>query len=149
MLLLFTNKYKTQNSQYFLKIFFKFAQIIEVFDHSPFSLKARSMAEHCRPKHGIKFSVIFLTVRFRIVLSIFGEKEESNLMCSVKETNRCWWKCGVYLCAFGSIQCIQRRSGIMHFRRIRRLKRRRSVFAENTEWNGAFLAITRYWRKSN
>ncbi len=34
----------------------------------------------------------------------------------------------------------------MRFRRIRRVKR--SVFAENAEWNGAFSAITRYLQKS-
>jgi hypothetical protein len=62
----------------FSKIFFKFAQIFEIFDHSPFSPKARSMAERCRRKRGVKFSVVFVTVRFRIVLSVFGEKAESN-----------------------------------------------------------------------
>jgi hypothetical protein len=51
---------------------------IEVFDHLPFSPKARSMAECCRRKHGVKFSAVFVTVRFRIVLSVFGEKAESN-----------------------------------------------------------------------
>jgi hypothetical protein len=50
------------------------------------------------------------------------------------------------MCAFGSIQRIQRRSEIMRFRRICGVKR--SVFAENAELNGAFSAITRYSRKS-
>ncbi len=35
------------------------------------------------------------------------------------------------MCAFGSIQRIQRRSEIMRFRRLRRVKR--GVFAENAE----------------
>jgi hypothetical protein len=38
-------------------------------------------------------------------------------------------------------------SGITRFRRISGVKR--SVFAENAEWNGAFSAITRYLRKSD
>jgi hypothetical protein len=66
------------------KIFFKFAQIFEVFDHSPFSPKARSMAERCRQKRGVTFSAVFATVRFRIILSIFGEKAESNFVFLVK-----------------------------------------------------------------
>jgi hypothetical protein len=69
----------------FSKIFFKkFGQIFDVLDHSPFLLKARSMAERCCWKRGVKFSVVFVTVRFQIVLSIFGEKPESNLTFSVK-----------------------------------------------------------------
>jgi hypothetical protein len=44
------------------------------FDHSLFSPKARSMADRCRQKRGVKFSAVFATVRFRIVLSVFGEK---------------------------------------------------------------------------
>ncbi len=108
------------------------------------------MAERCRRKHGVKFYAVFVTVRFWIVLSVFGEKTESNFAFSAKaqgSTNHCWQKCGVKLCAFGSIQHIQRRSKIMHFRRIRRVKR--SVFDENAEWNGAFSAITQYSRKSS
>jgi hypothetical protein len=62
----------------FSKIFYKFAQIFEVFDYSPFSPKAQSMADHFRRKRGVKFSAVFATVRFRIVLSVFGEKAESN-----------------------------------------------------------------------
>ncbi len=52
----------------------------------------------------------------------------------------------VKLCTFGSIQGIQRKSRIMHFRRICGVKR--SIITKNAEWNGAFLAITRYSRKS-
>jgi hypothetical protein len=63
----------------FSKIFFKFAKIFEIFNHSLFSPKARSMAERCRRKRGVKFSVVFVTVRFRIALSVVGEKAESNL----------------------------------------------------------------------
>jgi hypothetical protein len=37
------------------------------------------MAERYHQKHGVKFSIFFITVRFRIVLSNFGEKAESNL----------------------------------------------------------------------
>ena len=62
----------------FSKIFFKFAQIFEVFDHSPFSPKARSMAERYHQKRDVKLSAVFVTVRFRIVLIVFGEKAESN-----------------------------------------------------------------------
>jgi hypothetical protein len=62
----------------FSKIFFKFAQIFDIFDHSPFSPNARSMAECCRRKQGVKFSIVFVTVRFRIVFSVFSEKAESN-----------------------------------------------------------------------
>jgi hypothetical protein len=42
------------------------------------------MAERCRQKRGVKFSVVFVTVSFRIVLSVFGEKAESNLTFSAK-----------------------------------------------------------------
>jgi hypothetical protein len=38
----------------FSKIFLKFAQIFEIFYHFPFSSKARSIAEHCRWKRGVK-----------------------------------------------------------------------------------------------
>jgi hypothetical protein len=68
----------------FSKIFFKFAQIFEDFDHLPFSPKAQSMAERCRQKCGVKFSAVFATVHFRIVVSIFGEKAESNFAFSAK-----------------------------------------------------------------
>jgi hypothetical protein len=68
----------------FSKIFLKFAQIFKVFDHSPFSPKARSLAERCCRKCGVKFSIVFVTVHFRIVLSVFGKKAESNLTFSAK-----------------------------------------------------------------
>jgi hypothetical protein len=90
------------------------------------------MAERCRRKRGVKFSAVFVTVRFQIVLSVFGEKAESNFAFSAKArslTNRCRRKCGVKLCAFGSIQRIQRRSKIMRFWQKRRVKH--SVFAKN------------------
>jgi hypothetical protein len=92
------------------------------------------MAERCCRKRGVKFSAVFATVRFRIVLSVFGENAESNFEFSAKarsQTNRGRRKCGVKLCAFGNIQRIQRRSEIMRFRRIRGVKR--SVFAENAK----------------
>ncbi len=107
------------------------------------------MTERCRRKCGVKFGAVFVTVRFQIVLSVFGEKAESNFAFSAKarsKTNRCRRKCGVKLCAFGNVQRIQRRSKIMRFRRIRGVKR--CVFAENAEWNGAFSAKTRYSQKS-
>jgi hypothetical protein len=61
-----------------LKNFLKFTQIFKVFDNSTFSPKARSMAERCRQKRGVKLSAVFVTVHFQIVLGVFGEKEESN-----------------------------------------------------------------------
>ncbi len=82
----------------------------------------------------VKFSVVFVTVRFRIVLSVFGKKAESNFAFSAKarsETNRCWRKRLVKLCAFGSIQRIQTKGGIMRFRQICGVKR--SVFTKNAE----------------
>jgi hypothetical protein len=54
----------------FSKIF-KFAQIFEIFDHSLFLPKARSLTELCRRKRGVKFSVVFVTVSFQIVLSVY------------------------------------------------------------------------------
>jgi hypothetical protein len=42
------------------------------------------MAERCRRKHGVQFIAVFVTVRFQIVLSIFGEKATSNVAFSVK-----------------------------------------------------------------
>jgi hypothetical protein len=68
----------------FSKIFFKFAQIFEVFDHSSFSPKARSMAERCRRKRGVEFSAVFLTARFRIVFSVFCKNAEPNFAFSAK-----------------------------------------------------------------
>jgi hypothetical protein len=65
----------------FPKKFLKFAQIFKVFDNSPFSPKARSMAECCRRKSDVKLSAVFITVRFWIV---FGEKAESNFLFSAK-----------------------------------------------------------------
>jgi hypothetical protein len=57
-----TNRYKTQYNQHFSKIF-KFDQIFEIFDHSPFPPKVRSITERCRRKRGVNFSVAFATVR--------------------------------------------------------------------------------------
>jgi hypothetical protein len=79
-----TNIYKNAVQPTFSKTFLKFAQIFEVFYNSPFSPKAQSMADCCRRKHGVKFSAVFLTVRFWIVLSVFGEKAESNFTFSAK-----------------------------------------------------------------
>jgi hypothetical protein len=42
------------------------------------------MAELCRQKRGVKFSVVFVTVRFLIVLSVSGEKAEPNFAFSAK-----------------------------------------------------------------
>jgi hypothetical protein len=42
------------------------------------------MAERCRQKRDIKLSAVFVTVRFLIVLSVFGEKAESNFPFSAK-----------------------------------------------------------------
>ncbi len=78
-----TNRYNAVQSTS-LKIFFKFVQIFEIFYHSPISPKARSITELCRRKRGVKFSVVFVTVRFQIVLSVFGEKGESNFAFSAK-----------------------------------------------------------------
>jgi hypothetical protein len=52
--------------------------------NSLFSPKARSMAERCRRKRDVKLSAFFVTVSFRIVLSVLGEKAESNFAFSVK-----------------------------------------------------------------
>ncbi len=96
------------------------------------------MTERCRRKRGVKFSAVFATVHFRIVLSVFGENAESNFAFSVKarsQTNRCWRTCGVKLCTFGNIQRIQWRSEIMRY-------------GKYAEWNIAFSAITLYSRKS-
>jgi hypothetical protein len=60
--------------------------MFEVSDHSSFLPKPRSMAERCRRKRGVKFNVVFVTVRFRIVLSVFDEKVESNLTFSGKKS---------------------------------------------------------------
>jgi hypothetical protein len=63
----------------FLKKFLKFAQIFKVFDNSPFSPKARSMAELCRRKRDLKLSAVFVTVRFRIVFSVYRRKSGVKL----------------------------------------------------------------------
>jgi hypothetical protein len=114
-----------------INIFSNSSRYSKFFDNSPILPKARRIAERCRRKRRVKFSVVFVTVRFRIVLSDFSEKEESNFAFSRSYSNRCWRKRGVKLCAFGSIQHIQRRSGITRFWRISGVKR--CVFAENAE----------------
>ncbi len=63
---------------------FKFTQIFEIFNHSPISMKEQSINKCCCQKRGVKLSIVFVTVRFRIVLSIFGEKGESNFAFSAK-----------------------------------------------------------------
>jgi hypothetical protein len=68
----------------FSKKFLKFAQIFKVFNNSPFLPKVRSMAKRCRRKRDVKLSAVFVTVHFRIVLSVFGEKVESIFAFSVK-----------------------------------------------------------------
>jgi hypothetical protein len=42
------------------------------------------MAKRCRPKRDVKLSGVFITVRFGIVLSVFGKKAESNFAFSAK-----------------------------------------------------------------
>ncbi len=79
-----TNRYKTQYGQHFRKNSLKFTQIFKVCDNSPFSPKARSMAECCRQKCNVKLSGVFVSVCFRSVLSVFGEKAESNFAFSAK-----------------------------------------------------------------
>ncbi len=44
----------------------------------------RRIAERCCRKRGVKFSVVFVTVCFRIVLSVFSKKAESNFAFLVK-----------------------------------------------------------------
>jgi hypothetical protein len=68
-----------------LKIFFKFAQIFEIFDQSSFSPKAQRITEHCHQKHGVKFSVVLVTVRFLdrwqksgVKHRVFGKSAELN-----------------------------------------------------------------------
>ncbi len=46
------------------------------------------MTERCRKKRGVKISIVFGTVRFRIVLSVFGEKAESNFAFSAKARSK-------------------------------------------------------------
>ncbi len=46
----------------------------------PIFAKARNRTEHCRQKLRVKFSIVFVTVRFRIVLSAFSKKVESSLL---------------------------------------------------------------------
>jgi hypothetical protein len=36
------------------------------------------MAERCRQKRDVKYSAVFVTVHFWIILSVFGKKAESN-----------------------------------------------------------------------
>jgi hypothetical protein len=68
-----------------LKTLLELAQIFKVFNNSPLSPKAQSMAKRCRRKRDVKLSAVFvLTVRFQIVLSVFGEKAESNFAFSAK-----------------------------------------------------------------
>jgi hypothetical protein len=73
-------------------------------------LKGRKITEHCHKKSGVELSVVFVIVRFQIVLNVFGE------------TNRCRQKRRVKLCTFGSIQHIQRRSGCLRCQQTRRVK---------------------------
>ncbi len=58
-----------------MQIYTAHAQIFKVFDNSPFSPKARSMSERCHRKRDVKLSAVLVTVRFRIVLSVFGENK--------------------------------------------------------------------------
>jgi hypothetical protein len=83
LLLSVTKRYKTQYSQIFENVL-KIRPDIQIFLSLPVLPKARSMAELCRQKRGVKFSIVFVTVRFWIVLTVFGEKAESTLTFSVK-----------------------------------------------------------------
>jgi hypothetical protein len=49
---------------------------IPSFNHFPFSSKARNITKRYCQKHAAMLSVVFATARFRIVLSVFGEKAE-------------------------------------------------------------------------
>jgi hypothetical protein len=89
-------------------------------------------AERCPQKREIK--LVFKTAHFLIVLCVFSENVERNLVFLAKTksySNHYWWKCWVNLCAFGSIQrtSIQRRSGITCLQQKCRVKR--NVFAKN------------------
>jgi hypothetical protein len=113
-----TNRYKTQYNQHF----WNFRSLPDFAESAKHNLALSA-------KRGVKFSVVFVTVRFRIVLSVFSEKGESNFAFSAKARSS-WRKRRVKLCAFGSIKHIQRRSGITRFRRISGVKRSVAVFAK-------------------
>ncbi len=89
-----TNRYKTQFSRHFQKYLLNSPSYQKFFYHSLFSPKALSTAERCCQKRGVKFSVIFVTVRFLIALSVFGENAESNFA-------RSQTSCGVKLIVVG------------------------------------------------
>jgi hypothetical protein len=90
------------------------------------------MTECYRQKHTVTLRVVFLTVCFRIVLSVLGEKES--------KTNRFWQKHGVTRCVWAKMQsktvcfwqytaCSEKKSNL-RFWRIPRMKL--SAFDENT-----------------
>jgi hypothetical protein len=97
-----------------LTIIFEFAQIFKSFYHLTLSPKACSIAERCRRKREVKLSIVFETARFRIVPCVFNENAERNLVFLARTPNyinHFRRKHRVELCAFSSIQHIQRRSG--------------------------------------
>ncbi len=61
---LIINRCQAQYTQHFSKIFFKFAQIFEIFYHSLFSPKTRNVTKCCRQKRAATLSVVFVTARF-------------------------------------------------------------------------------------
>ncbi len=79
-----TYRYKNAVQPTFSKIFLKFTQIFKVFEHSPLLPKAPSMAERCCRKRGVKFSAVFVTVRFQVNFSVFSGKAKSNFAFSAK-----------------------------------------------------------------
>jgi hypothetical protein len=79
-----TDTKQSTDNQHFRKISFEFAQIFQICYYSLLSPKACSMNKRCRWKLGVKFSIVFATVRFRIVLSVFGQKVESNFAFLMK-----------------------------------------------------------------
>ncbi len=111
-----TNRYKTQYNQHFRKSSSNSSRYSKFFYHSPISPKARSIAERCRRKRRVKFSVVFVTVRFQrkrgVKLIVVGENGELN-------------------CALSAVYSIFRERAELH------------VFSEWAEWNVAFSLKTR------
>jgi hypothetical protein len=79
----------------FSKIFFKFAQIFEIFYHSRFHRKREAWLSVVR-KQGVIFSVVFVTVRFWIVLAYSAKKRN--------QTSRFWQKRRVKLIVVGKMR---------------------------------------------
>ncbi len=67
------------HSELFLELKEKFAGAGGIKGRLP-----RVYLTRCHQKRGVKFSVVFVTVRFWIVLNVFGAKVESNFAFSAK-----------------------------------------------------------------